>query len=238
MTMQKARGFYLTAGVAAIVFICLIVADIAASMAAAQSPTPGSLSSRDVLNLFQTNPLRGFQYLGLLNVIEQMLMLTIVFAFFLSHMDVYRNACIATLVLFSIELVICIGNNVSLPLYALGRKYGSAGIVDRAVIVAAGDSFLARGEDFTLGSLPGFFLSEVSLFLMLLVMLKARVFGRVSAIAGLAGALLLAVFTFGATLNPALYTALMTASMVGGLLMPAWYVLLAIRFFRMAGRAA
>ncbi len=238
MTVGKARGFYLTAGVAAIVFVCLIVADIAASMVAGQSPTPGSLSSLDVLGLFQSSPLRGFQYLGLLNVIEQALMLTIVFAFFLSHRDACRNASLAALVLFSIGLAIYIANNVSLPLFALSRKYESAGIVDRAVIVAAGESLLARGEDFTLGSLPGFFVSEVSLFLMLFVMLKVRLFGRVSTILGLVGALLLTVFTFGATLNPPLYNTLMTASMFGGLLMLAWYVLLAIRFFRMAGETA
>lgn len=238
MTVQKARGFYLTAGVAAVVFICLIVGDIAASMVAGQSPTPGSLSSLDVLNLFQSSPLRGFQYLGLLNVIEQMLMLTIVFAFFLSHKDAYRNASIATLVLFSIGLAIYIANNASLPLYALSQKYASAGIADRAAIVAAGESLLARGEDFTLGSLPGFFVSEVSLFLMLFVMLKARVFGRVSTLLGLVGALLLTVFTFGATLNPPMYNTLMGASLFGGVLMLAWYVLLAIRFFRMSGEPA
>jgi hypothetical protein len=50
------------------------------------------------------------------------------------------------------------------------------------------------------------------------------------------GALLLTVFTFGATLNPPWYNTLMSMSMVGGIMMLVWYILVALKLFKMATR--
>jgi hypothetical protein len=234
MNAQSPKPFYLLAGLAAVLFVCLIVFDIAASILAGKAPTPGSLSSTEVFALFQSNPFRGFQYLGFLNVIEQMLMLTVVYAFYLSHRQLHKNGSTFVLLLFVTGLAIYLANNVSLPLYSLSQKYGSAGVADKPLLAAAGESLLSRGEDFTLGSLPGFFVNEVSTFVMLVLMFKARIFSRVSALLGLVGALLLTIFTFGATLQPPLYNTLMGASMFGGLLMLVWFVMVILRLFKMA----
>ena len=71
---------------------------------------------------------------------------------------------------------------------------------------------------------------------MLFLMLKTGIFSKASAIIGLVGALLLTVFTFGATLNPPMYNALMSMSMVGGILMLVWYIMMALKLFKMATR--
>ncbi len=231
------RGFYVTAGVAAALFICLIVLDVAASFVAGKAPAPGSLSAIDVFGMFQSSPFRALQYLGILNVVEQVLMLTIVYAFYLAHRETYRSSSLMVLVVFILSLAIYIANNVSLPLYNLSARYAAADGPARQVLVSAGESLLARGEDFTLGSLPGFFVNEVSIFMMLIIILKARIFSRGSAIIGLIGAALLTIFTFGATFSPPMYNTLMTTSMIGGLLMVAWYVLMAARLFRMGAGA-
>lgn len=238
MNVQPSKAFYMIAGVAAVLFVCLIVIDVAASVLAGKAPTPGSLSSTEVFALFQLSPFRGFQYLGLLNVVEQLLMLTIVYAFYLSHRQLYRNGSTFALLLFVTGLAIYLANNVSLPLFSLSQKYGSAGAADKPLLAAAGESLLSRGEDFTLGSLPGFLVNEVSTFVMLVLMFKARIFSRISALAGLSGALLLTMFTIGATLNPSLYNTLMGASMFGGLLMLAWFIMVTLRLFKMAGKAS
>ncbi len=174
----------------------------------------------------------------MLNVIEQLLMLTIVYAFYLSHKEAFPNGSVLTLVLFSIGLAVYLANNVSLPLYSLSQRYASAGMSDKPLLSAAGESLLARGEDFTLGSLSGFFVNEVSIFLMLVLMLKGKVFSKVSAIIGILGVLLLTAFTFGSTFNPPLYNALMPISMFGGLLMLVWYVMMAVSLFGIAGNEA
>ncbi len=231
--MENKRGFYVTAGVSAGLFICLILLDVVASFIAGAAPAPGSLSAIDVFGMFQSSPFRALQYLGILNVIEQMLMLAVVYAFYLVHRESYRNSSLMVLVVFVLSLAIYIANNVSLPLYNLSAKYGSADGPAKQTLVSAGESLLARGEDFTLGSLPGFFVNEVSIFMMLIIMLRARIFSSVSAIVGLLGAALLTIFTFGATFSPAVYNSLMTMSMVGGLLMLAWYVMMAMKLFKM-----
>ena len=68
-SLRNGRTFYAIAGVSALLFICLIIIDIAASIMAGKAPTPGSLSATDVFGMFQTNPFRAFQYLGMVNVL-------------------------------------------------------------------------------------------------------------------------------------------------------------------------
>ena len=162
-------------------------------------------------------------------------MLLIVYAFYVSHKDLYRNASFITLLIFLLSLGIYLSNNASLPLYALSAKYVAAGTQAKQLIAAAGEAVLSKGEDFTPGSLLYFLINEVGAFMMFIIMLKSRVFGFVSALIGLVGALLLTVFTVGATLSPSLYNTLMTTSMIGGLLMLAWFLLIALRLFKMAG---
>jgi hypothetical protein len=232
---QNGRSFYAIAGVSALLFICLIFIDIAASIVAGKAPAPGSLSATDVFGMFQTNPFRAFQSLGMINVLEQILMLFIVFAFYISHRAAYGNASFLTLLIFLLSLGMYLSNNASLPLYALSAKYGSAGTQAKQLFAAAGEAALSRGEDFTPGSLLSFLINEAGAFLMFTIMLKSRIFGFVSALVGLVGAFLLTVFTLGATLSPSLYNTLMTTSMIGGLLMLAWFVMIALRLFRMAG---
>ncbi len=231
---QKAGIFYRIAGVLALLFVLIIILDIVSSIMAGKAPEPGTLSAKDIFVLFQIKPFRAFQYLGFLNVIEQMLMLIIVFGFYLSHKKAYKNATTLTLVIFIIGLSVYLANNASMPLYYLSVKYAAAGEQMRPALEAAGESLLARGEDFTPGSIYGFFINEVSIFLMFTVMFKAGIFSRVSAITGIVGAALLTIFTFGATFNPPMYNTLMTMSMFGGLLMLAWFIMIALQFLKIS----
>ena len=229
----KAHGFYTLAGVSAVIFVAVILLDIVTSIMAGEAALPGTLSAQAVFGIFQSNPFRAFQYLGFLNLVEQMLMLIVVFGFYLSHRQAYKNASTMALVIFCIGLSVYAANNVSMPLYYLSVKYQAADAQLKPLLASAGEALLARGEDFTPGSLPGFFLGEVSLFMMLFVMFKAKIFSRLSSIIGITGGLLLTIFTFGATLNPPMYNTLMTMSMFGGLLMLGWYVMAALKFFKL-----
>jgi hypothetical protein len=229
----KSKGFYGLAGITAFLFVAVILLDIVTSIMAGKAALPGTLSAADVFAQFQADPFRAFQYLGFLNIIEQMMMLVIVFGFYLSHKQAHKNSSTLALAIFIIGLAVYIANNVSMPLYYLSAKYASADAQLRPLLASAGEALLAKGEDFTPGSLPGFFIGEVSLFLMLITMLRAGIFSRVSSVIGIVGAVLLTVFTFGATLNPPMYNTLMTMSMFGGLLMLAWYVMVALRFFKL-----
>ena len=231
---QKAAWFYRIAGVMAFMFVAVIILDIVTSIMAGKAPMPGTLSAQDVFGLFQAEPFRAFQYLGIFNVMEQMLMLVIVFAFYLSHKQAYKNSSTLALAIFITGLAVYLANNVSMPLYYLSIKYAAADAQLKPVLTAAGESLLARGEDFTPGSLPGFFINEVSIFLMFFIMFRAGIFSKISAVFGIAGVLLLTVFTFGATLNPPMYNTLMTMSMLGGLLMLAWYIMIGLRFFKIS----
>ena len=49
------------------------------------------MSATGIFALFQQNPFRAFQYLGLINILEQVLMIPVFFAFFVSHRQSFRN---------------------------------------------------------------------------------------------------------------------------------------------------
>lgn len=231
-TQYKTGAVSSIAGAAALAIVALIVLDISTSMIAGSAAAPGTLSAEAIFSLFQRTPYRAFQYLGLINVFEQVLMIPIFLVFFASHRALFPNASTLVVTLFVVSLGIYVANNAAMPLWHLSARYVSAGDEARPLLSSAGEGLLARGEDFTPGSLPGFVLNEAAVLTMLALMLRSRVFGRTTAILGLVGATLLTVYQIAATFAPVVYNSLMPLAMLGGILMLIWYVLMAVKLFR------
>jgi hypothetical protein len=107
--------------------------------------------------------------------------------------------------------------------------------VVRISYLAAAEATLARGEDFTPASLPGMVIGGCASILASLVMLRGKVFGALNAWIGLVGFTFLMFFTFLATFVPSAYiVAFYLFGMCGGLLTLVWFLLTALRFFRLA----
>jgi predicted ferric reductase len=64
-------------------------------------------------------------------------------------------------------------------------------------------------------------------------MLRGEVFSKINAYAGITGFILLLVFEVGVSFLWGLTDGAMLLAMVGGLLSMAWYVMLALRLFRL-----
>lgn len=79
-----------------------------------------------------------------------------------------------------------------------------------------GHALLAKGEDFSPGAFPGFFLEEIASLTLAFVMLHRRIFGKVTAYAGIIGISFLTVYAVWVTFIPALQGAAMILAMVGG----------------------
>jgi hypothetical protein len=76
-------------------------------------------------------------------------------------------------------------------------------------------------------------LPEIAALLMSAVMFHDKTFGRLTAVVGMFGMLLLLVFTVWATFIPVYYTVAMMVAALGGLLSIAWYILLSRRLFQL-----
>lgn len=129
---------------------------------------------------------------------------------------------------------IYVSNNAAIPVFVLSGEYAAATTdAQRSALVAAGEAMLARGADFTPGSLVGFLLPSVAQITISFVMLRGGVFGKPTAYIGLLGFTLLLVFTIWTTFVPEALGMAMLIALPGGLLVMAWNVLVARRLFQL-----
>jgi hypothetical protein len=227
---------YRLGGVAALIAVLVALLDIVLSFLPGERDVePGRLSSTEWFARFEKNRLLALRDLGLWNVINTILALPFYLALYGTHRRT-RNQPLAALaaILSFIGAAVYIANNKALPMLALSKKYAAASADDEGDrLVAAGQAMLAQGEDFTPGSFVGFFMTEAAGIVMGIAMLRSRLFGRLNAVAGIAGSGLLLAFTVWVTLVPAAFRRAMALAMGGGVLSMVWNILTARRLFRL-----
>ena len=131
-------------------------------------------------------------------------------------------------------MAIYISNNAAVPIFVLSNKFATAATeTQRSMLAAAGEALLAKGEDFSPGAFPGFFLGEIANLTLAFVMLRGRIFSKVTAYTGIIGMSLLTVYTIWVTFIPALQGGAMILAMVGGPLSTIWSILIARRLFQL-----
>jgi hypothetical protein len=139
-----------------------------------------------------------------------------------------------------VGMAIYIANNAAIPMAVLAARHAAADTdMARASYLAAAEATLAAGEDFTPASLPGMVIGGCASILAALVMLRGKVFGALNAWIGLTGFAFLMIFTFLATFVPSAYVVTFYLfGMCGGLLTLVWFLMTALRFFRLAREGA
>lgn len=228
------KSLYRAAAVAVSTSVCLMLLDIAASILFKETISFGSLSATDWFAIFHNNWFSGLRNLGILNILEQMLAVPMLFVMYVTHRHVGKTPMAFVVVLSLAGMIIYISNNAAIPMFVLSGKYAAAiSDTQRLLLAAAGEAILARGEDFTPGAFAGFILGEIASLAIAFVMLRGRVFGRATAWIGVFGIGLLSVYTFWATFIPASQSLAMLVAMIGGTLGMAWYVLIAVKLFRL-----
>ncbi|QIN84714.1 DUF4386 family protein [Rubrobacter tropicus] len=230
-------GLYKIGGAAAMIGVLLVLLDILAGILLPGGEVePGARSAVEWFELFRDDAYHGFRELGLLNVLNIILGIPLFLALYAVHRRVEGAYATLALVLFLFGGAIYISNNAAVPMFVLSEEHAAATTdAQRAALAAAGEAVLARGADFTPGSLVGFVLPSLGQIVMSLVMLRGGVFGRATAYMGIAGFALLLVFTVWTTLVPGALGAAMLIAVPAGLLVVAWNVLVALRLFRLSG---
>jgi len=229
---------YRIGAIAMCIMLLLIILDMIVSMVTpADAPLPMTLTTQDWLNLFATNPLQAFRDLGILNILNNLLSIPVFIALYGCHRHNQHPLALLALFTFVMGAVIYISNNTVLPLYALSRDYAVATDSEKAVILSAGHALLARGEDFTMGTLVGFIVPSVGNMLMAVVVVSGGVFRKVTGYVGLLGFTLLLVFTLIVTVAPSSFSTAMLLAMPGGIFVLVWNVLIARRLFQLSTKS-
>lgn len=228
------KSFYRVAAVAVTISICLMVLDIATSLLFREKIVFGSFSATDWFEVFSNNWFSGLRNLGILNEFELLLTIPMLFAFYVTHRNVCKTLIAFAVVLSIIGTIIYVADNAAIPMFVLSGKYATAtSDAQRLLFAAAGEAILARGEDFTPGAFTGFILGEIASLTIAFVMLRGKVFGKATAWIGIFGIGLLSAYTLWATFIPTLQDLAMLFAMIGGTMSMVWYILIAIKLFRL-----
>jgi len=231
--LAKWQGIYKFGGVAAIGAVIVGIIESAIQfLPAAAVPAETVL---DIFALFQVNPFMGLRNLGLLNIFLNLLAILTYLALYAAHKKTDQRA-FATLALIISYLGIGVffATNRTFPMLALSQEYAVAtSDAQRMVLEAAGQSMISVGASHSPGTFLGFALSELAGILISMVMLRSKIFGKLTAFAGMFGFGILLVVEFFTSFRSGLSDTMLLLYMVGGLLSMAWYIMIARTLFKL-----
>ncbi|HSO11662.1 MAG TPA: hypothetical protein VLT51_04755 [Anaerolineales bacterium] len=238
MNTQNMSGrsrLYRLGGAAALFAMCTNLLDIILGFGGTEAITYGSRSALQWFVIYQESAFQGFYALGILNIVYMIAMLPLYVALMVAHRQKQIFQATLVVILFLLAMSIYLSTNAALPLWVLSMKYALADTqAQKAFFIAAGESVLARGEDFTPGSFMPLFLSGFAALSISFIMLRGGIFGKATAWVGIAGFTLLSLFTICATFIPPLHTlAFYGFASIGGVLALIWFALVARRLFQL-----
>lgn len=232
MSESNTKRVYGIGGTAA-----LLTVAVAFSEGAINFLPGGSAPVETVVDWFtqlQTNWFMGLRNLGLLNILMVALGIPMYFALYTAHKKVDKEFAMLAMIISFIAGAIFFATNRALPMLELSRYYTQATTdTQRAIFEAAGQAMLSVGRSHCPGTFLGFFFGELAGILMSVVMLRGKVFGKVTALAGMVGFALLSIYEVCISFIPVLSEVAMIFAMCGLLLNVTWMFLLGLRFFQL-----
>ncbi len=229
----KWKSLYRFGAVCALTAIPVFLLDVIISFAGGDA-NPDTMTAIDLFALFQGNWFLGLRMLGIFNILSLAVTMPLYFALYSLHRQTHKACAALAMMLYLTGAAVYISNNAAMPMLALSGKYTLAPTeAQRSLIAAAGEAIIAKGADFTPGSLIGFLFTEIVGMAFSFMMLRGGVFGKATAISGILGFASLTVFTVCLTFFPALFNTVMVIAVVGGLSNMVWYALTARRLIKL-----
>ena len=228
------NSIYNIAGVACLIVVFITIIDIIITFIPGQEATGTTMTVLDSFNLFQDNWFFGLRYLGFFNIIITALMVPIFIALYALHRQENKvYASLAAIIVF-IGTAIYISKNAAFSMLELSGQYMTATTeTQKALFLAAGKALLVQAEDFTPGAFMGLFIGEIGGFIMAFVILRGKVFRKLTALANILGHGFLTIFIIWATFIHVLYNVAMIIAIMGGISMLVAHFLIALRFFQL-----
>lgn len=231
------KNLYKIAGATVLIAALLMLLDITTTIISKETIKFGSYTAIDWFTIYHNNWFSGLRNLGLLNVLEMTLTVPMFLALYAAHRHVNKTYATLAMILSLVSMAIYISSNAAVPMFVLSGKYAIATTeAQRYLLAGAGEAILARGEDFTPGAFMGFFLGEIASLIISFVMLRGRIFSKITAYTGIFGVGLLTAYTICVTFIPVLQDAAMIFAVIGGPLSMIWSLLVAKNLFQLGRR--
>jgi hypothetical protein len=180
----------------------------------------------DWFTLFQNNWFLGLRSFGLLNLFGAVLLAPTILAIYSAIRRNYEAYAAFGTIAFFVGIAVYLASNRAFPMLSLSGQYASATTdAQRSLLVAAGQAMLAEGQN-----RGGVLLIEFAGFFISAVMLRADIFSKMTACAGMLGNVLLMVVEI-AFMPPRGVG--MAIAACGGFSMMTWYVLIGRRLLQL-----
>ncbi len=230
------KTLYTIGSIAAMLVIPVGLLDVVLSFVpSGNTPWPGRGSAAEWFEIYRNTPFMALRGQGLLNIITLLSGMPVFAALYGAHRFKVRGLALLSMMLFFTGAAVYIAGNPALPLHSLSMRYAAApGETERQLLVAAGESLLAAGEDFSPGSFPAFFLINFSGLLMSVTLLNGNRFSKSTGNTGIFGFAFLLIHLIWVTFDSEPGAFSLTFAVVGGLLSLLWYVMLSVKLYRIS----
>jgi len=233
-TEKQWKSIYTLGGITTIIVLIGILLDIVIGSASGGNLSVLPQTAMDRFAQFQDNWLLGLYNLDLLNIINQIILIPTYFALYATHRKENNAYALLAIIIFLVGTTIFVTNNTALPMLELSNKYAASTTESqKTLLAAAGEAMLARGAHGSLGVFIGFILPHIAGLIMSFVMLKGKIFNKVTSYIGIAGSTLILIYIILVTLAPGIKNMAMVFAMPGGLLLMAWMIMFTIRLFQL-----
>jgi hypothetical protein len=229
-------ALYIVGGVAALLTVLNGLAEIAITFLPAGGMSAGPLTAVDWFSLYRSSPFMGMRNLGLLNIVFTLLSIPVSYALYAAHRRTHKAFAGLSLIVALLGVAVFLATNRAFPMLALSAQHAAAATeAQRFALAAAGQAMLAVGQSHTAGTFLAFFLSSLAGVAISIVMLRAKIFSKASALIGIVGFSLLMIFEATSDFAPGFSASFLFAA-AGGPLSLAWDLLVALGLFRLARR--
>jgi len=228
------KPFYRLATVAALLIVATGLTDSIVSMSAGETTVNSAVSVTEWFALLAAHPFAALGNLGLFNLITLTLSIPVYIALVHAHRETDPAFAALAAVSFFIGAAVYFASSTIFPMLALASQYAAAPAADQPLLEAAGRALLASGVDLSAGTFLGFLFSQAAGVIMGVVLIRSKLFGRVTGWLGLVGFSVMLVFFFLSAFVPEQFATAMLISAPAGFLLMAYQVLLAVKFFKSA----
>jgi hypothetical protein len=228
------KSFFRLAGICAVLIILMGLTDVVLSSTAGEVTVNSMVPVREWFEMFRLKPVSAFSNLGMINLINLTLEIPIFIALIYAQRKSVPAFSLLAGILFLIGVVVYYSSNTVLPMYGLSKEYTLAVDAEKPLIEAAGRALLARGADLSLGTFSGFLLSQSAGLLIGFILLKTKFLGKLAPWIAIAGYSFMLAFFIISAFNPAQFNLAMILSAPGGLLLMAFQVFIALKFFQLS----
>ena len=234
------KSLYRVGAIAALIAALVFRRNMGAEMAMFFGAAPKTAAGW--FTLLQNNSLLGIISLNFFDIIDYALVGVMFLALFVALRKTSRFSAAIAISMCLTGIIVYVVSSTSYKMLSLSNQYASASTAtQKTALLAAAQTLLAKGApgaDYqSVGGVVSMFLIAVAGLLISVVMLRSKIFYRITGYVGIVASVLDLAYLMSAGFVPSASFDLWSSIFVGGagLLLMVWHLLIGIKLYNIAG---